>query len=152
MAVEHIRVTQGTSLLLHSSFSLRCSSINGTLCFSHWEAKWITRLELASTRLYQTQTQDRRRETCHYMPSQHSYIRFNSVCTVQLFLFLFLSAIKSEGMVQVCTWCDAFTCNLSRLFSASGSRSMVCLFILTEFSFSALLTSLCCNSSDTCIH
>lgn len=46
----HIRVlAPPTSLLLQISFSLRCSSMSGARCFSHWDARFTTRLVLAST-------------------------------------------------------------------------------------------------------
>lgn len=38
-----------TSLVLQISFSLRCSSMSGARCFSHWDARFTTRLALAST-------------------------------------------------------------------------------------------------------
>lgn len=38
-----------TSWLLQISLSLRCSSMSGARCFSHWEARFTTRLALAST-------------------------------------------------------------------------------------------------------
>lgn len=38
-----------TSWLLQISLSLRCSSMSGARCFSHWQARFTTRLALAST-------------------------------------------------------------------------------------------------------
>lgn len=109
-----------TSWLLQISLSLRCSSMSGARCFSHWAARFTTRLALASTRAWRRKQRDAVNQRAPLTPT--------TCC---------------QRFISQPTW------SFKMLLSASGSRSIVFFFTWIFSSFSAFPSSLCFSSSTT---